>query len=56
MRLGRKLAEGVAVDREAERLAETREPSERAVDRTPVVTAAAVAEVEDVPAEQPVRA
>jgi hypothetical protein len=51
MRLGRKLAEGVAVDREADRLAETREPAEQQlVDRTAVVA------VEDVPAEQPVRA
>lgn len=50
MRLGRKLAEGVAVDREAERLAETRAPAERTVDRAPVVV------VEDVPTEQPVRA
>jgi hypothetical protein len=51
MRLGRKLAEGVAVDREADRLAAAREPAEQQlVDRTAVVS------VEDVPAEQPVRA
>jgi hypothetical protein len=48
MRLGRKLAEGVAVDREAERLAESREPVEQSADRAPVVV------VEDLPVE-PVR-
>jgi len=53
MRLGRKLAEGVAVDREADRLAESREPVEHTAERVPVVTAAIA---EDLPAEQPVRA
>ncbi|MCE3551896.1 hypothetical protein LWC33_10550 [Pseudonocardia sp. RS11V-5] len=52
MRLGRKLAEGVAVDREAERLAETREPASQAHDTVPVVTAALA---EDTPAERPAR-
>ncbi|GAA1849447.1 hypothetical protein GCM10009836_31540 [Pseudonocardia ailaonensis] len=49
MRLGRKLAEGVAVDREAERLAETREPHEKTVDAPPVVIAA------ETPVEKPAR-
>jgi hypothetical protein len=51
MRLGRKLAEGIAVDREADRLAETVERPEH--DVTPVVRVEAV---EDVPVEAPVRA
>ncbi|MEU7813645.1 hypothetical protein [Pseudonocardia sp. NPDC049154] len=51
MRLGRKLAEGVAIDREAERLAETRESAPQAHDTVPVVTALA----EDAPAERPAR-
>jgi hypothetical protein len=53
MRLGRKLAEGVAVDREADRLAATREPVEKTVDTAPVITAGVA---EDLPVEQPVRA
>jgi hypothetical protein len=52
MRLGRKLAEGIAVDREAERLTAEREPTER-VRTAPVVTAGIA---EDVPLEPPVRA
>ncbi|GAA4683020.1 hypothetical protein GCM10023215_16560 [Pseudonocardia yuanmonensis] len=52
MRLGRKLAEGVAIDREADRLAETREPAPQSHETVPVVTAALA---EDAPAERPAR-
>ncbi|GAA4542802.1 hypothetical protein [Pseudonocardia xishanensis] len=53
MRLGRKLAEGLAVDREADRLAESREPAEKT---TPSVAAVTAGIAEELPAEQPVRA
>jgi hypothetical protein len=52
MRLGRKLAEGVAVDREAERLTETREPELQTHETVPVITAALA---EETPTERPVR-
>jgi len=52
MRLGRKLAEGVAVDREAERLVETREPQDKTAPTLPIVTAAIP---EDSAAEKPAR-